>query len=180
MYWFKNIQNKVIFCLVVCLFFSQFGDKFLCSYDYQALSWRFENITWWRHQMETFSALLALCEGKSPVNSPRKGQWRGALMFPLICARINGWANNREAGDLTRHRAHYDVTVMRIQQEQQWCTQVLSRMMLDKCKIGFPVTAQLDCLVCIPLGNWKTYLKCYTPFQLICDSALYSCMWDDM
>ena len=60
---------------------------------------------WWRHQMETFSALLAIC-------SPHKGQWRGALMFTLICARINGWVNNREAGDLRRYRAHYDVIVM--------------------------------------------------------------------
>ena len=64
--------------------------------------------------METFSALLALCAGNSPVpvNSLHKGQWRGALMFPLICARINDWANNREAGDLRRHRGHYDVSVM--------------------------------------------------------------------
>ena len=30
----------------------------------------------------------------------------------LICARINAWVNNDEAGDLRRHRAHYDVTVM--------------------------------------------------------------------
>ena len=49
---------------------------------------------------------------RSPVNSPHKGQWRGALMFTLICARINGWVNNREAGDLRRYRAHYDVIVM--------------------------------------------------------------------
>ena len=49
---------------------------------------------------------------RSPVNSPHKGQWRGALMFYLICAWINGWVNNREAGDLRRHRAHYDVIVM--------------------------------------------------------------------
>ena len=48
----------------------------------------------------------------SPVNSPHKGQWRGALMFSLICARINGWVNNREAGDLRRHRALYDVIVI--------------------------------------------------------------------
>ena len=48
----------------------------------------------------------------SPVNSPHKGQRRGALMFPLICTWINGWVNNREAGDLRRHRAHYDVTIM--------------------------------------------------------------------
>ena len=47
-----------------------------------------------------------------PANSPHKGQWRGAWLFSLICARINGWANNGEAGDLRRHRAHYDVTVM--------------------------------------------------------------------
>ena len=33
-------------------------------------------------------------------------------MFSLICAWTNGWANNREAGDLKRHRAHYNVIVM--------------------------------------------------------------------
>ena len=47
-----------------------------------------------------------------PVSSPHKGQWRGALMFSLISARINSWANNLEAGDLRSHRAHYEVTVM--------------------------------------------------------------------
>ena len=69
---------------------------------------------WWRHQMETFFALLALCAGNSPVpvNSPHKGQWRGVLMFSLIYVWINGWVNNREAGDLRRHRSHYDVNVM--------------------------------------------------------------------
>ena len=41
-----------------------------------------------------------------------KGQWRGALMFSLTCAWIDAWVNNREAGDLRRYRAHYDVTVM--------------------------------------------------------------------
>ena len=49
---------------------------------------------------------------RSPVNSPHKGQWRGALMFSLIFAWINGWVNNREAGDLRRYRAHWDVIVM--------------------------------------------------------------------
>ena len=47
-----------------------------------------------------------------PVNCPHKGQWRGALMFSLICAWIYGWVNNREAGDLRRHCAHYDGIVM--------------------------------------------------------------------
>ena len=49
---------------------------------------------------------------RSPVNYQHKGQWRGALMFSLIWAWMNGWVNNREAGDLIRHRAHYDVTLM--------------------------------------------------------------------
>ena len=49
---------------------------------------------------------------RSPVNSPHKGQWRGALMFSLICAWINGWVNNRETGDLRRHRAYWDVIVI--------------------------------------------------------------------
>ena len=50
---------------------------------------------------------------RSPVNSPRKGQWSGALMFSLICARTNGWVNNRDAGDLRCHCVHYVVTVMK-------------------------------------------------------------------
>ena len=84
--------------------------------------------TWWRHQMETFSALLAVCAGNSrwPVNSPHKGQWPGALMFSLICAWINGWVNSGEAGDLRRHCAHYNVTVMRKQTVRQ--SMVMSRL----------------------------------------------------
>ena len=49
---------------------------------------------------------------RSPVNSPHKGQWRGALVFSFMCVWINGWVNNRKAGDLRRYRAHYDVIVM--------------------------------------------------------------------
>ena len=58
--------------------------------------------------MDTFSALLDICV----VYSPHKGQWRRALVFSLICAWLNGWAINGEAGDLRCHRSHYDVIVM--------------------------------------------------------------------
>ena len=71
--------------------------------------------TWWRHQMESFSPLLIpFLRGihRRPVDCPHKGQWRGALIFSLICAWTNGWANTRDAGDLRRHCAHYDVTVI--------------------------------------------------------------------
>ena len=43
-----------------------------------------------------------------PMTSTSRRQWRGALMFSLICA----WVNNREASDLGRHRAPYDVIEM--------------------------------------------------------------------
>ena len=70
-------------------------------------------IPWWRHQMETFSALLALCAGNSPVTGELPAQRPVTRSFNVIsiCTRINGWVNNREAGDLRRHHTHYDVTV---------------------------------------------------------------------
>ena len=86
------------------------------------------------HQMETFSTLLVLCEGNSPVTSGHhKGQWRRALMFSLICAWINGRVNNRDAGDLKRHRAHYDVTVMFLWLPRQHSCCVMCRILWRSC-----------------------------------------------
>ena len=50
---------------------------------------------------------------RSSVNFPHNGWWRGALMVSLICVWINGWVNKGAADDLTRHRAHYDVTLLK-------------------------------------------------------------------
>ena len=70
--------------------------------------------SWWHHHMKHFPHYWPFVRGihRSPVNSPQKGQWRGPLMFTLICVWINDWVNNREAGDLRRYRAYYDVTLM--------------------------------------------------------------------
>ena len=43
---------------------------------------------------------------------PHKSQWSGALMFSLIYAWTSSWANSQDAGDLRRHRAHYDIIVI--------------------------------------------------------------------
>ena len=45
-------------------------------------------ISWWRHQMETFSALLALGAGNSPVTGefPSQGPVRRSFAISLICA----------------------------------------------------------------------------------------------
>ena len=65
---------------------------------------------WWRHEMETFSALRALVRGlhRSPVKYPHKGQWRGGSMLFWSAHWVNGWINNREVGDLRRHCVHYE------------------------------------------------------------------------
>ena len=69
---------------------------------------------WWRHQMETFSALLAICAGNSPVPGEFPAQRPVTRSFDVFfdLHRINGCVNNGETGDLRRYRAHCDVTVM--------------------------------------------------------------------
>ena len=97
--WLKAVMDVIIIHIYIC----------------------FRN-TWWRHQIETFSALLAICAGNSPVPGEFPTQrpvTQNFVMFSLICARINSWVNNGEAGDLGHNRAHYDVTVMWM---IQWCT----------------------------------------------------------
>ena len=69
-----------------------------------------DDVIKWKHFPRNWPFVRGI--HRSPVNSPHKGQWRGALMFSLICVWITGWVNNHQAGDLRRYRAHYDVTVM--------------------------------------------------------------------
>ena len=80
------------------------------------LQWPKLQITWWRHQMETFSASLAIGAGNSPVTGefPAHTKASDAELWCFLWSApwINGWVNIREAGDLRRHRAHYDVIVM--------------------------------------------------------------------
>ena len=74
----------------------------------------YASFTWWRHQMETFSALLALSAGNSPVAGEFPAQRPVTRNFDVLfdLRWVNGWVNNREAGELRCHRAHYDVIEM--------------------------------------------------------------------
>ena len=74
------------------------------------LTFSHDDVIKWKHFPRNWPFVRGI--HRSPVISPHKGQWRGALMYYLICAWTNGWANNREAGDLRRHHAQYDVKVM--------------------------------------------------------------------
>ena len=131
---------------------------------------------WWRHQMETSFASLALCVGNSPAigEFPDKGQWRGTLMFSLICTWINGWENNREAGDWRRHCAHYGVIVMEpfnftfpgpqwqwpAQWHGLWLCPRQTRTSTHSGNTG-PRTSARD-----PRRHWHRVAPCYTPFCL--------------
>ena len=79
---------------------------------------------WWRHQMETFSALLAICAGNSPVTRHR--------------------VNIGEAGDLRRHRDHYDVIVMGMQR----------KMCCDLEFLGYFQIIYLISLILSDLTHW--------------------------
>ena len=85
--------------------------------QYQNVAWdeshaveSHDDVIKWKHFPRYWSFVRGI--HRSPANSPHKGQRRGALMFSLIFVWINGWVNNREAGDFRRYRAHYDVIVM--------------------------------------------------------------------
>ena len=76
--------------------------------------WRCGENSWWRHQMEAFSALLAICAGNSPVPGEFPTQMPVTRSFDVyfdLCPNKR-WVNKREAGDLIHNRAHYDVIVM--------------------------------------------------------------------
>ena len=131
--WFQptlyNGCNYLCMLLLKLIHVSKMGPRnvwFSCGFDEHG-GWSFESCVIFRYRNEAagmvnddvikwkyFPRYWPFVRGihQSPMNSPHKGQWRGALMVSLICAWINGWVNNGEAGDLRPHRAQYDITVM--------------------------------------------------------------------
>ena len=81
-----------------------------------------DDVIKWKHFPRCWPFMRGI--HRSLVDSLHKGQWRGALMFSLICAWTNGWANHRDSGDFTRHRDHYGITVMNIFLDQFECVAV--------------------------------------------------------
>ena len=102
---FNHLAQSSMWCRVYLVLSSKFsvvaGSHRAFPKHYDVIKWKYFP-RYWPFVREIH---------RSPVNSPHKGQWRGALMFSLTCAWIHGWVNNRTAGDLRRHRAHYVVTV---------------------------------------------------------------------
>ena len=103
-----------------------------------------------------------------PVNSPHKGQRHGALMFSLIYGWINAWVNNREAGDLRHHRAHYDVIVM-----------LLRTAVLGILRISFTATG-MGSLALLSQWKWRKHgLYCLFNPGFI-EAFLYLSAWEHL
>ena len=88
------------------------GDEWIMNNDmcFGCVYFHNDDVIKWKH----FPRYWPFVRGihRWPVNSQHEGQWRGDLMYSLVCAWISRWVNNCEAGDLRRYRAHYDVIVM--------------------------------------------------------------------
>ena len=143
-----NLQYHIFYQENICI------AKIWRAFDYKSISKSF--IHWLLRYEPRFLGWASCPMSPYPVNSPHKGQWRGALMFTLICDRINGWVNNRQAGDLRRHRAHYDVIVMDNDKPR-----------LLSCHFITMVLVYTD-MICCPI----TYTR-YIPYVLIRHSMRY-------
>ena len=84
--------------------------------------------TWWCHQMETFSALLALCVGISPATGEFPTQRPVTSVDVFFDLQLDQYLRLQwRPGYLRRHRAHYDATVMIVFYVVLWnvCSQCL-------------------------------------------------------
>ena len=110
-----SCKHVFYFCFPCCLLQTAFFSFLIIIYLFlnamaSVGSLSLYTMSWWKHFPRYWPFVRRI--HRSPVNSPHKGQWRGALMSSLICTWINSWINNPAAGDLRRHRAHCDVSVM--------------------------------------------------------------------
>ena len=93
--------------------------------------------------------VTGLCEGNPPITG-------GFRRFCLICTWTNGWANNIDAGDLRRHRVHYDVTAIWL---LPW---VMYMYVFCGFKVGFTYCCYHCNAVCEKTAPRR---KCYTAFN---------------
>ena len=102
---FVSLLQHYLFDTLIYMVVIPIGALSLCDAAYDH-----DDVIKWKH----FPRYWPFERGihRSPMNSSHKGQWRGALMLSLIWVWMNASINNLDAGDLIRHRAHYDVIVM--------------------------------------------------------------------
>ena len=120
-----------------------------------------DDVIKWKHIPRHWSFVRGI--HRSPVNSPHKGQCRGALLFSLICVSTNGWVNNREAGDLRLHHTHYDVTVIGMLGGRPPFYQLPSVVKLGSEPLRMEWMTQLPIQSCRLSGVWSLDLAIGSP-----------------
>ena len=126
------------------------------------LEWYHDDVIKWKHFPRNWPFVRGI--HRSPVNSPHKGQWRGALMFSLICVWINGWVNTREAGDLRGYRGHYDVIIMYFYQGRLLLTRINFNLSMDNLTIlrrGFNILKQNGICASVYQTITASIMACY-------------------
>ena len=147
--------NKCNPCMIYSRF-TKYSNHFLlgcgftyCNYAFCDMPFCRDDVIKWKH----FPCYWPFVRGnhQSPVDSPRKGKWRGALVFSFICAWTNGWVNNRDAEFFRRHRADCDITAMTSPWGSFW---VLHLTWYDICFES--VNLQTSCIYHIiwPTDTW--------------------------
>ena len=103
--WYQNCQHHSdILSMVHPLYL------FHCAFELNV-----SHIAWSRHQMEKkFRVTGPLCGDFTDLRRILLANATDAELWCFLDLRLNKRpVNNRDAGDLRRHRAHYNVTVMR-------------------------------------------------------------------
>ena len=101
------------------------------------------------------------------MNVPHKGQWRGALMFSLICVWTNGWVNNRYTGDL---RHSYRISYLLY----------ISRSLWHHCNVH-TLPSSLQASLFIPIfaignhdSNGLAQFEVWTKLYIVCSALHFS------
>ena len=110
----SGLQSKFLFfpnltysgTTLFSLLLYTFSHFLNCYYE----SFLHDDVIKWKHFPRHWPFVRGI--HRSSVNSTHKGQRRGTFVVSLSCAWTNDWVNNRDAADLRRRRAYYDVTVM--------------------------------------------------------------------
>ena len=109
-----------------------------CLFTLIANVWHLELFTWLRHQMETFSALLAICAGNSPVTSGFPAQRPVTRSFEFffelrpnkrLSKQSLGWWFETPTRSLWLWR-HRNVLL-------NWCQYKCSTDIILKCMVSF-------------------------------------------
>ena len=93
-----------------------FGQIWRVVLQARVAVWSHDDVIKWKHLPRYWPFVWEFTgPGEFPAQRPVTRSFDGFF----TCAWITDWVNYREAGDLRRYRAHYDVTVMRAVSRRQ-------------------------------------------------------------